>query len=111
VNIETRHSGDVLILDLDGKLNIESGSAAHDAILAALDGGEKKILLDMEGVTSLDSSGVGDLMASYASAAKREATIKMLKLAPRVGDVLRITKLIGYFEIFEDENEALRSFG
>ncbi len=110
MNIETRHSGDVLILDLDGKLNIESGSAAHDAILSALDGGEKKILLDMEGVTSLDSSGVGDLMASYASAAKREATIKMLKLAPRVGDVLRITKLIGYFEIFEDENEALRSF-
>lgn len=110
MNIETRHAGDVFVLDLDGKLTIESGSAAHDAIIAALDAGEKKILLDMEGVSSLDSSGVGDLMASYASAAKRDASLKLLKLAPRVGDVLRITKLIGFFEIFEDENEALRSF-
>ncbi len=110
MQIETRKSGDVLVLDFDGKLTISSGSAAHDAIAKALADGETKILLDMEGVSSMDSSGVGELMASYTSAKNRGAALKILKLAPRVGEVLKVTQLIGFFEIFEDEKLALGSF-
>ena len=111
MNIQSRHEGDVLVLDIDGKMTIASGSAAHDAILAALHGGEKKILLDMEDVAMLDSSGVGELMAAYASAKNRGAALKLLKLAPRVGEVLKVTQLVGFFEIFEDAGAAVRSFG
>jgi len=111
MQIQSRRSGDVHILDIDGKLTIEGGSAVYDAILAALGAGERKILLNLEGITSLDSSGVGDLMASYASAKNRGATLKLVKLAPRVGEVLKMTQLIGFFEIFEDEGAAIRSFG
>lgn len=110
MQIETRKNGDVLVLDFDGKLTIASGSAAHDAIAKALADGETKILLDMEGVSSMDSSGVGELMASYTSAKNRGAALKILKLAPRVGEVLKVTQLIGFFEIFEDEKLALASF-
>ena len=110
MQIETRKSGDVLVLDFDGKLTISSGSAAHDAIAKALADGETKILLDMDGVSSMDSSGVGELMASYTSAKNRGAALKILKLAPRVGEVLKVTQLIGFFEIFEDEKLALASF-
>lgn len=111
MKIESKRVGDVHILDIDGKLTIDDGSAVYDAILAALGGGERKILLDLEGITALDSSGVGDLMAGYASAKNRGATVKLLKLAPKVGEVLKITQLIGFFEIFEDEGAAIRSFG
>jgi len=111
MQIQSRRSGDVHILDIDGKLTIEGGSAVYDAILAALGAGERKILLNLEGISSLDSSGVGDLMASYASAKNRGATLKLVKLAPRVGEVLKMTQLIGFFEIFEDEGAAIRSFG
>ncbi|HLF56088.1 MAG TPA: STAS domain-containing protein [Thermoanaerobaculia bacterium] len=110
MKIESKRVGDVHILDIDGKLTIDDGSAVYDAILAALGGGERKILLDLEGITALDSSGVGDLMAGYASAKNRGATVKLLKLAPKVGEVLKITQLIGFFEIFEDEGAAIRSF-
>lgn len=110
MQIETRRNGDVLVIDFDGKLTIASGSAAHDAIAQALAAGETKILLDMEGVSSMDSSGVGELMASYTSAKNRGAALKILKLAPRVGEVLKVTQLIGFFEIFEDEKLALTSF-
>lgn len=110
MKIDTRRAGDVHILDVDGKLTIEAGSAVYDSILAALDVGERKILLDLEGVTALDSSGVGDLMASYASAKNRGALLKLLRLAPKVGEVLKVTHLIGFFEIFEDEGAAVRSF-
>lgn len=110
MQINSRKVGDVLVLDFDGKLTIASGSTAHDAIAQALAAGEKKILLDMGGVPAMDSSGVGELMASYTSAKNRDATIKILKLAPRVGEVLKVTQLIGFFEIFEDEQLALSSF-
>jgi anti-sigma B factor antagonist len=110
MQIQSRKQGDVLVLDIDGKLTIESGSAAHDAIAQALQAGEKKILLDLEGVNFLDSSGVGDLMAAYASAKNRGAALKLLKLAPRVGEVLKVTQLIGFFEIFDDEKIAISSF-
>jgi len=110
MNIQSRHEGDVLVLDIDGKMTIASGSAAHDAILDALNRGEKKILLDLEGVSALDSSGVGELMASFTSARNRGATVKLLRLAPKVGEVLKITQLIGFFEIFEDPGAAIRSF-
>jgi anti-sigma B factor antagonist len=111
MKIEVRQQGEVHILDIDGKLTIDEGSAVYDAILGALGAGQNKILLDLEGVTALDSSGVGDLMAAYASAKNRGATLKLLKLAPKVGEVLKITQLIGFFEIFEDEGAAVRSFG
>jgi anti-sigma B factor antagonist len=110
MQIQSRKVGDVLVLDFDGKLTIAAGSAAHDAIAQALGAGEKKILLDMDGVSVMDSSGVGELMASYTSAKNRGATLKILKLAPRVGEVLKVTQLIGFFEIFEDEKLAHASF-
>ncbi len=110
MKIRTRKAGEVLVLDIDGKLAIESGSAAHDAILAALEAGEKKILLDLAGVSVLDSSGVGDLVACNISAKNRGAAMKLLSLRPRVGKVLKVTQLVGFFEIFDDEKLALLSF-
>ena len=110
MQIESRKVGDVLVLDFDGKLTISAGSVAHDAIAQALADGEKKILLDMADVSVMDSSGVGELMASYTSAKNRGVSLKILKLAPRVGEVLKVTQLIGFFEIFEDEKLALASF-
>jgi anti-sigma B factor antagonist len=110
MQIHSRKQGEVLVFDFDGKMTISAGSAAHDAIVQALADGEKKILLDLEGVSVMDSSGVGELMASYTSAKNRGAALKLLKLAPRVGEVLRITQLIGFFQIYDDLQTALASF-
>ena len=110
MQIERRRVGDVIVFDFDGKLTIGSGSAAHDAISGALAEGERKILLDLEGISTMDSSGVGELMASLTSAKTRGAALKILKLAPRVAEVLRVTQLIGFFEVFDDEAAALASF-
>ena len=51
------------------------------------------------------------VVLSYTSASNRGATVKLLKLSPRVGDVLKSTRLIGVFDIFDDEAEAIASFG
>ena len=111
MKITHRHEGDVLVMKLAGKMAIGEGDAvARDAIAKALGEGEKKILLDMKRVSFLDSSGVGELVAAHTSAHNGGAVIKLLKLAPRVGEVLKSTHLIGIFEHYDDEKEALDSF-
>ena len=111
MEIRQRKEGDVLVVELQGRLTIGQGdSDAGEAIRSAVAAGETKVLLDMKDVPVVDSSGVGELVAAYASANNRGASVKLLKLQPRVGDVLKSTRLIGIFEIFEDEAAALESF-
>jgi anti-sigma B factor antagonist len=82
---------------------------ARGAIAAALAAGETRILLDMEQVTMLDSEGVGQLLASHTSATRRGARMAMVHLSPRVGEVLKVTNLIGVLDVYDDEDAALRS--
>ena len=111
MKITQRKQGDVLIVELSGRMTIGQGDAeAGDAIRSALASGETNILLDMGDLPVVDSSGVGELIACYTSATNRNASVKLLNLSPRVGDVLKSTRLIGVFEIFEDEAAAVASF-
>jgi anti-sigma B factor antagonist len=103
--------GDVLVIELRGRMSVGEGDAeAGEEIRSAAAAGERKILLDMKGVPVLDSSGVGELMAAYASVSRRGGTIKLLGLSPRVGEVLKTTRLVGIFDIYDDRIEALESF-
>jgi anti-sigma B factor antagonist len=111
MKISQKKEGDVLVFELQGRMSVGEGdSEVGDAIRSAAAAGEKKILIDMKDVPVLDSSGVGELMSAYASASRRGGTIKLLKLSPRVGEVLKSTRLVGIFDIFDDRVEALESF-
>ena len=79
----------------------------ESALLAA---GERKILIGMAGVTVLDSSGVGELVAAHNAAASVGAKIGLVQLSPRVGELLKITRLTGGLEIFDTLEEGLSSF-
>jgi anti-sigma B factor antagonist len=103
--------GDVLVIELRGRMSVGDGDAeAGEEIRSAVAAGEKKILLDMKAVPVLDSSGVGELMAAYASVSRRGGTLKLLGLSPRVGEVLKTTRLVGIFDIYDDRIEAIESF-
>jgi anti-sigma B factor antagonist len=72
--------------------------------------GDKKILLDLGSVTYLDSSGIGELVGTFTSAATAGSTMKLACLPRKIYDLLQITKLITVFEVFEDEATAVKSF-
>jgi len=72
--------------------------------------GGNKILLNLANVNYIDSSGLGDLISCYTSALRKSAQLKLLRAQERVCDLLIATKLIGVFEIFSDEESALKSF-
>lgn len=111
MKIKSRKDEGVLILSLEGKLTIGEGDVLlRDELRDALEHGEKKILLDLGGVKTMDSSGLGELVRSKASAQNAEATIKLLHVQDKVQQVLEMTRLIGVFEDYNDEIDAIASF-
>jgi len=109
---EERWVGDLTILRLVGRLELHEGDAVLRASVNRLVAdGRTQVLLDLSGITRLDSAGLGMLVAKLLTALRRGGTIKLLLPPPRALQLLDTTKLTSIFEIFHDEEEAIRSFG
>jgi anti-sigma B factor antagonist len=111
MNISTRTVDAVTIVDLDGKLKLgEATEQFRTHIRGLLNSGSKKILLNMQNIHQLDSSGVGELVRAFATTTSQEGQLKLLNLTKRLHDLLTVTKLLTVFETFEDERLAVESF-
>lgn len=111
LEVKERQAGDVTILDLRGEVRIGEGSIAlRDAIRNLAAAGKKKLLLNLAGVSYIDSSGIGELIANYTTVSRQGGQLKLLKLTDRVQNLLVITKLLTVFDAYDDEAEALKSF-
>jgi anti-sigma B factor antagonist len=109
--LNTRHVDGVTILDVTGRITLGEGSAAlRDALHAAVEAGEKKVLLNLAEVNYIDSSGIGELVAGFTTVSNHGGALKLLNLTKRVQDLLQITKLYTVFDVYEDEAHAVRSF-
>src|SRR5438477_7165012 len=106
-----RSVGGVEVIKLDGKITIGSGdSQLREVITNALNEGKTKLLLDMSGVTTIDSSGIGELVGSYTTVTNRGGKMKLLHLPAKLNELLHVTQLITVFEVYESEPEAVASF-
>jgi anti-sigma B factor antagonist len=111
LSISERQAGDVAILDLTGEIRMGEGSTAlRNSIRGLVADGNKKLLLNLGGVTYIDSSGIGELIANYTTASKGGGQLKLLNLTDKVQDLLVITKLLTVFDVYDTETEALGSF-
>ena len=108
---EIRDHGDVRVINLSGKITIGSGDVKiRELIDSALAEGKKNIVFDLAGVSSIDSSGIGELVACYTTVAKQDGQLKLLRMSPKINDIMQVTQLITVFDVFDDEQEALASF-
>lgn len=106
-----RHHGKVTVVDLSGKITIGEGDIKlRESVHSLLDEGRKNIVLNLGGVSYMDSAGIGELVACYKRAAEKGAGLKLLNPNGKVQDLLILTKLQEIFDIFRDEREALASF-
>jgi anti-sigma B factor antagonist len=111
ISIDTRKMNDVSVLDVTGKITLGDGAGAmRDTLRTMAKDGQKKILLNLGEVSMIDSSGLGVLVAGFASISNQGGQLKLLNLTTRTRDLLLITKLFTVFEVFEDEAVAVRSF-
>ncbi len=111
VTITERAVGDVVILDVAGRLTVEESSRQLSAYVEKLLDRERlKILVNLEQVPYLDTTGVAELVLSYTWVQRQGGALKLLNLSPYAEHLLKISNLLTIFETFTTEAEALRSF-
>lgn len=110
--VTTRDLNNVTIVVLSGRFTMtESPGMIRGTVADLLASGRKRIVLDLAGVTYLDSAaGIGELVSSYTSALKQGAQLRLLRAGKNVDRVLRIVGLHNVFEIYDDEASAISSF-
>jgi anti-sigma B factor antagonist len=112
MQITERRVADVTILRLAGRLELEAGDTVlRDHVNGLVEEGRVNLLLDLTDVTRLDSAGIGMLVGKYLSAKRRGGALKLLHLTDRTNRLLNITRLAAVFEVFDEEDQAVRSFG
>ncbi len=109
--VKVRHSGDIAILDLAGRITLGDGSGlVRNTIKDLVAAGSRKILINLHDVTYLDSAGLGELVGSYATVTNLGGQVKLLHPQGKVSDMLTVTKLYTIFASYTDEGEALASY-
>jgi len=111
MKVNVRQRDGVTILDLKGKITIGVGDVAlRNAVQDAINGGATKVVINLKDVTTIDSSGVGELVSAFTTATNRGAKLSLANLPSKVTDILQITQLITVFDVYDSEDEAVRSF-
>lgn len=108
---QVRDVGSVRVLDLDGKITIGAGDVQlRQLVEAALGAGKSNILLNLKGVSHIDSSGIGEMVGCYTTVTRRGGAMKLTNLPSKINDILQVTQLITVFDVFDNEAEALATF-
>ena len=111
LQISIRESADVTILDLQEKATIGvDGDLLSVQLKKLVARGVRKLLLNLEDVTQLDSSGISAVVGTYVSLSRQGGSLKLLCPGGRVHDVLRVIRLADFIPTFENETQALASF-
>ena len=111
MHIDQRGVGDVVVLDLKGKITLGEGDELlKDKVNSLVNQGHKKIVLNLADVPYIDSAGLGEIVRTYTTVSRQGGSLKLLNLTKRITDLLAITKLLTVFETFDTESEAIKSF-
>jgi anti-sigma B factor antagonist len=111
LKIELRKVRDIQILDCSGRITLGEGTMSiRNTVRDLVQSGEKKIVLNLGGVTYIDSSGVGELVSTYTTVANHGGQLVLLNLTKKIRDLLAITKLLTVFEVFDSELVVIARF-
>jgi len=112
MKVDVRHVDDVIIVDLKGRLVLGVGDELLREVVNRLLADEwKKILLNLEEVTIMDSSGMGEILSAWKLGKRFSASLKLLRPGDTLKHTLQLTRIMPLLEVYEDENDAVASFG
>jgi anti-sigma B factor antagonist len=111
MKIGRHEEGSVTVIEPKGKITIGEGDVLlREEISKLLAENKKQLVLDLSGVSYMDSAGVGELVSVYTSVKNRGGELKLSCLTKKIKDLLQITQLMTIFDTYESTSEAVRSF-
>jgi anti-sigma B factor antagonist len=100
----------VTILALKGRITVGEVTPVREKITQLLTAGQNNIVLDLQNVDYIDSTGLGNLVISYTQVKKAGGALKLLNLNKRNVELLALTRLHTIFAVFAEETDAVNSF-
>ena len=111
MEIDERTIGDVVVLDIKGRVQLGDGDEKlKDKVNSLLNQGRKKIVLNLAEVPYIDSAGLGEVVRTFTTVSRQGGQLKLLNLTKRITDLLAITKLLTVFDTYDSEQDAVQSF-
>jgi len=111
LDITQREREGIVILDLDGRLTVgQEAGALREAVLKLSTEGRNNVVLNLEKVEYIDSTGLGGLVICFTTLKRGGGALKLLNLNRRNVELLVLTKLQTVFEVFNDEQDSVNSF-
>jgi anti-sigma B factor antagonist len=112
MQLEQRIAGNVAIITINGDITLNKGGDVllKDKVQSLIQQGQKNIIVDLGGVSYVDSAGLGQIVQAYATTKNKGGALKLLNVTKRLKDLLVVTKLLTVFDTFDDEKTALASF-
>ena len=107
MDISRRAKGEIAILKLSGRLDLESSESLKSTVDGVLADNFRKMILVLNGVNFINSSGLGSLISILKKVNQNQGRMILTGMAPYVKDVFEITQLTNIFEIHNDENQAV----
>ena len=102
----------VAVVALDGRIVLgDESNALREKVKSLMAEGKKKVVLNMDNITFIDSAGLGTLVAAHHSVKTQGASLRLCHLGSKFQEVLQITKLLTVFDVYNSEAEAVSSFG
>jgi anti-sigma B factor antagonist len=111
MDITKRSKDDVVILDIAGEIDLYNAPEIKDIINGLIEEQNFNVIINLEKVTYIDSSGIGALISSLSNLKKYQGGLKIINVYASVRKVFELTKLTSFFDIYDSEEEALESFG
>jgi anti-sigma B factor antagonist len=113
MQIEQQAAGDVAVIKITGDITLNQGGDVllKDKVQSLLQQGHKNLLVDLGGVSYVDSAGLGELVQAYVTTKNKGGVLKLANVTKRLKDLLVLTKLVTVFETHDSEAAALASFG
>jgi anti-sigma B factor antagonist len=111
MKIKEKIERNIAILTITG--NMMGGPetvALHEKVKSLIADGVKNVIIDLKGVKWLNSSGLGVLMSCFGSLQQAGGNLKLASVAEKVQSIFMITKMIEFFETYENAERALASF-
>jgi anti-sigma B factor antagonist len=112
MHICERTIGNATVLDVTGRMTMgHDASEFRDRIDSLIARAHNRIVINLAGVSYMDSAGLGELLAARTTLSTSGGQVRLVNLTQKIDELMTITKLSTVFEICSNEDEALLGFG
>ena len=113
MQLEEQKAGDVIIVKVSGEITLKKNrnTMLHEKVRVLVQQGHTRVLIDLADVSYVDSAGLGEIVQANSTAKNHGGSMKLCSPTSRLRELLTVTRLTAILGVYDDQAQALASFG